>query len=60
MLPKGIPYSFDNMPDENYFGEFRDLSSSIGPNTKKDRDHDNADREDSDEIFDEFSIHPKF
>jgi len=38
MLPKDTPYPFDNMPNENYFGEFRELSNSIGQFEKNDKE----------------------
>lgn len=62
MLPKDTPYLFDSMPEENYFGEFRELSNSIEPFAKKDKDsnqHDkDKDNEDPDDIFNGFSIFP--
>lgn len=62
MLPKDTPYPFDNMPDANYFGEFRELSCSIGQYEKKDkeRDHHNTDNERYDDAFNEFTIFPKY
>ena len=62
MLPNDTPYPFDSIPVENYYGEFRELSSTIGPYVKKDKDKDkdNPTNEDSDDTFKEFSIFPKF
>lgn len=69
MLPKDTPYPFDSMPEENYYGEFRELASSIGPFVKKDKDkakdndrdndQDDPDNKKSDDAFEEFSIFPK-
>ena len=62
MLPKDTPYPFDNMPNENYFGEFRELSNSIGQfekNDKEKNDH-NTDTRKSDDAYNEFSIFPKY
>ena len=61
MLPNDTPYPYDDMPDENYFGEFRELSNTIGPYVKKDsdKDHHIADKENPDDTFHEFSIFPK-
>jgi len=62
MLPKDTPYPFDNITDENYFGEFRELSCSIGQYEKKDKESNpyNTDSKKSDEAFNEFSIFPKY
>ena len=60
MMHKDSPYPFDSIPEENYYGEFRDLSNTIGPFVKKDKASDNdRDNEKSDDAFDEFSIFPK-
>lgn len=62
MLPKDMPYPFDDMHDENYFGEFRELESSIGHYEVRDTEkkpHNTADGN-SDDSFDEFSIFPKY
>lgn len=56
MLPKDTPYPFDSMPEENYYGEFRQLVSSIEPFVKKDKARDN---DQDDDAFDEFSVFPK-
>lgn len=62
MLPKNSSYPFYNMPDENYFGEFRELSNSIGhyEDAKKDTEKKNneTDLEKPDDAFNEFSIFP--
>jgi len=64
MLPKNSSYPFYNMPDENYFGEFRELSNSIGhyEDEKKDtkKKHNEADTEKTDDAFNEFSTFPKY
>ncbi len=62
MLPKDTPYPFDNMPGENYFGEFRELESSIGHYEKKDteKNPNNTDKRKSDDSFNEFTIFPKY
>ena len=64
MLPKNSSYPFYNMPDENYFGEFRELSSSIGhyEDEKKDTEKksNDADIEKTDDTFNEFSTFPKY
>ncbi|MBZ9684958.1 hypothetical protein G9F72_001100 [Clostridium estertheticum] len=64
MLPKDTPYPYDDMPEENYFGEFRELVSSIGPfapkDNDKDKNHEYPDKEDPDDTFNEFSIFPKY
>ena len=60
MFPKDTPYPFDDMPEENYFGEFRELSNTIGPYVKKDKDNkqDYPDNDDPEDTFHEFSIFP--
>jgi hypothetical protein len=62
MLPNDTPYPFDNMAYENYFGEFRELSNSIGQYEKKDKEnaHPNTDNRNPDDVFNEFSIFPKY
>lgn len=60
MLPKDTPYPFNDMPDENYFGEFRALSGSIGPHEKKDKEKINDTENDKfDDTINEFSVFPK-
>jgi hypothetical protein len=64
MTHKNTPYPFDGMPDENYFGEFRELSSSIGSYHEKDKekDHerlDSMESKKSEDAFTEFTIFPK-
>ena len=59
MVPKYTPY-FDDMPEENYFGEFRELSNTIGPYAKKDVEKtNNTDNKKTDDTFNEFTIFPK-
>lgn len=60
MVPKDTPY-FDDMPEENYFGEFRELSNTIGPYAKKDKEKtkDNTENIETDDTFKEFTIFPK-
>jgi len=59
MAPKDTPY-FDDMPEENYFGEFRELSNTIGPYAKKDVEKPNStDNKKTDDTFNEFTIFPK-
>jgi hypothetical protein len=64
MLPKNSSYPFYNMPDENYFGEFRELSNSIGhyEDEKKasEKKHNESDIEKIDAVFNEFSTLPKY
>jgi len=66
MLPKDAPYPFDDMPNENYFGEFRELSNSIGPHAKKDKDtekdtgKDNEDKNKTDDVSSVFPVFPKY
>ena len=64
MLPKNSSYPFYNMPDENYFGEFRELSNSLGhyedENKDKDKKHNNSDAQKTDDAFNEFSIFPNY
>jgi len=65
MLPNDTPYPYDDMPEENYFGEFRELSNTIGPYIKKDNDNDNdnkhhnTDKNNPDDTLKEFSIFPR-
>lgn len=60
MLPNDTPYPFYNIPDENYFGEFRELSNSIGDYEKSDKEKawDTKDTKKTDDAFNEFSIFP--
>jgi hypothetical protein len=65
MLPKNNSYPFYNMPDENYFGEFRELLSSIGhyedDSKHKENNHNNTIKtEKNDDAFNEFSTFPKY
>ena len=64
MFPKNSSYPFYNMPDENYFGEFRELSNSIGhyEDEKKDTEkkHNEENIEKTYDAFNEFSIFPKY
>jgi hypothetical protein len=65
MLPKNNSYPFYNMPDENYFGEFRELLSSIGhyedDHKYKENNHNNTIKtEKTDDAFNEFSTFPKY
>lgn len=66
MLPKNNSYPFYNMPDENYFGEFRELLSSIGHYEDEhkyrevENNHNNINTEETDDAFNEFSIFPKY
>jgi hypothetical protein len=64
MSHKDTPYPFDGMPDEDYFGELRELSNTIAqfdiydksvPNKKNNADG-NADKKS--DSFNEFSIFP--
>jgi len=62
MLPKDTAYPLDAIPEENYFGEFRELSNSIGPSVKKDKDkgHHNPDNYNpDDDTYNEFLLFPK-
>ena len=59
MLPKDTPYPYDDMPEENYFGEFRELVSSIGHNAQKAKSYDYPGNEYPDDTFNEFSVFPK-
>ncbi|MCB2312860.1 hypothetical protein LGL55_16495 [Clostridium tagluense] len=59
MSPKDTPYPFDGMPDENCFGEFRELVSSTGAYVAKENNHHDKDNNDPDDTFNEFSIFPK-
>ncbi|MBU3143220.1 hypothetical protein [Clostridium sp. CF012] len=61
MLPKDTPYPYDDMPEDNYFGEFRELVNSIGHNAQKDKDksYDYPGNEYPDDTFNEFSVFPK-
>lgn len=58
MIPKDTPFPFDNIPDENYFGEFRELSYPLKPDAKKDNDPVDMENLGFYESFDEFSIFP--
>ena len=59
MAPKDTPY-FDDMPEENYFGEFRELSNTIGPYVKKDVEKpNNTDNKRTDDTLNEFTIFPE-
>jgi hypothetical protein len=62
MSPKNTPYPFDDIPANNYFGEFRELSNSIGQfeNKEKEKNHTSIDNGKSDDAFNEFSIFPKY
>jgi hypothetical protein len=64
MTHKNTPYPFDGMPDENYFGEFRELSSSIGSYNEEDKEKDqkrldSTESKKSEDTFTEFIIYPK-
>jgi hypothetical protein len=64
MMPRNASYPFYNMPDENYFGEFRELSNSIGhyedENKAKEKNPNNPDIKKTDDAFNEFSVFPKY
>lgn len=68
MMPRNASYPFYNMPDENYFGEFRELSNSIGhyedededENKAKEKNPNDTDTKKTDDAFNEFSTFPKY
>ena len=64
MIPKNSSYPFYNLPDENYFGEFRELSNSIGhyedEHKEKDNNHISPNTKNTDDAFNEFSTFPDY
>ena len=59
MSPKDIPYPFYDIPDENYFGEFRELSNSIGNFEKNDKEKiSHNHKEQPDNTSNDFSTFP--
>lgn len=64
MSHKDTPYPFDGMPDEDYFGELRELSNTIAQFERHDKsvqsNKNNVDEKDDkkSDSFKEFSIFP--
>lgn len=59
MTPQDIPYPFYDISDENYFGEFRELSNSIEDFKKSDKKEAPINnKEKADDVFNDFSIFP--